>query len=468
MLLSVLSLFMFNACYDTSYENGPMNNLANYESIVFDQYQNLPNGSFPYINSYFSPKNPAHMYLPTWLNNNFFSMDVNSTASVVYDFMNFDRADSLNYMSQTYKLISSMEYKNVWGTPFVESFTPSKPAETIIPSILSAQTFPTEYVVVKYNISVEEPLIELNKEVLYLNQNFNFLTGATWAEFTPPVGYFNKDISGKGRVWSTYVINATANNRAIMANCNDKTGGDMWFVTSRIDLTAAVTPRFTLDLGTGYHKGHDCLKVLITENFNGSDPETSQWQDISNELGVRNIPAVAGYPSLHNLKIIDLSAYVGKSVYIALNYYLPTKSTNYTDATLYVVDNMKMYETRDVASINNVQEKYDVYKRVDENWGKLESVYVLQPDDYGSVGLQDIPIVKSEEYISQILKDKIITTDNIVVVYKTTSTSTYAESFIKTDDIWKKAPLPPIEKQTDKFIYINSKEKWVHVESVDP
>lgn len=468
-ILILISLLLLQSCNEEDYSNAPMNNLANFENILFKDYNSLPAGSYPAVNNHFTPKNEAKGFLIPWLNNNYFSMDINSTASIIYNFVPADRADSLNQLSQTFKTISPMDYKATWGQTFVESFTPSKSAEQEIPKLLASDlTSQNPYRVVKYNYSQNEPIFEYNKEVVYLNQNFSFLTGATWAEESVPAGYFNKDMSGKGRKWVTYVINSNAQNRGLMAYCNYKQGGDVWFITEGIDLVAAVNPLFTFDLGTGYYKGIDCLKVLISDNFNGSDPNQNTWEDLSQQLGVKEIPTATGYPSLHHLKTIDLSKYAGKRVHIAIQYYLPIKASNYEDATLYVIDNLKVSETRDYASIEDVYEKYEAYKKNGDKWEKIKNLYVLQPEDYVMINREDIAVDESEQYISQILKSRLpVSTDKMVVIYKNSPTTSYAENYILKEGAWIKEPLPPAIQKRDKFIYQSNNDKWVYVSTED-
>lgn len=450
-----------------NFSDAPMNNVAQYDSIFFTSYEELPANSFPVINKYFTPKNPAKNYLATWLNSNYYSMDVGSTANVIYDFMNFDRPDSLNDLSQTIRFIGPMEYRSVWGTPFVESFTPSKSPDAAIPAILAVDNVNSTnpFRIVTYNYSTQEPVIEYNKEFYYLNQNFNSLTGATWDNFELS-GYFIKDLSEKGRTWMTYVINAGAGNKGIMAYSNGKTGSDTWFITTSIDLSAAINPKFTFDLGTGYYKGLDCLKVLVSEDFNGEKPHESKWQDITNKLGVKNNPWVTGYPALNPMAVVELTEFVGKRINIAFQYSLPIISTNYDNATLYVVDNIKLFETRDVATISDVKTKYDIYKKIDGVWVKQHNIYILQEDDYSSLGRQFISVNDAEPLISEILKNKVSTAvDNIVVAYKNSATTTFAENYQYIGGQWEKEKLMPVTPRLDRYKYMGNEDKWIYQET---
>ncbi|MFA6702563.1 MAG: hypothetical protein WCS06_07880 [Dysgonamonadaceae bacterium] len=149
-------------------------------------------------------------------------------------------------------------------------------------------------------------------------------------------------------------------------------------------------------------------------------------------------------------------------------YYLPIKTSNYDDATLYVIDNLKVSETRDYASIEDVNEKYEAYKKNGDKWEKIKNLYVLQPEDYVMINREDIAVDESEQYILQILKFRLpVSTDKMVVIYKNSPTTSYAENYILKEGAWIKEPLPPAIQKRDKFIYQSNNDKWIYVSTED-
>src|SRR5690606_13317445 len=86
---------------------------------------------------------------------------------------------------------------------------------------------------------------------------------------------------------------------------------------------------------------------------------------------------------------------------------LPVKESNYTDAALYVIDNIKLSETRDIASVPSSEVLYKVFKFTQNNWTALNSVYTLQPADYQQIGHTTLTVEQAREYIPSILSAKI-------------------------------------------------------------
>src|SRR5690606_17112937 len=120
----------------------------------------------------------------------------------------------------------------------------------------------------------------------------------------------------------------------------------------------------------------------------GIDPRQSIWTDLTDEFGMENVPTVTGYPPLANVRTlqVNLERYAGKKIYLAFQCVLPVKESNYTDAALYVIDNIKLSETRDIASIPSSEVQYKTFKFTQDNWTALNSVYTLQPVDYQQIG----------------------------------------------------------------------------------
>ena len=72
LLIALLSVFLCS-CENDENKDAPMNNLAHYKDVVFEDYLKLPANSLPALNGYFTPKDDAPPYLEAWLNSAYFS-----------------------------------------------------------------------------------------------------------------------------------------------------------------------------------------------------------------------------------------------------------------------------------------------------------------------------------------------------------------------------------------------------------
>lgn len=97
-------------------------------------------------------------------------------------------------------------------------------------------------------------------------------------------------------------------------NCND------WMVKTA-DLTSASKPVLTFDsLRNNYGPADSSeMSLKISTDFDGSDVMTASWDDLSSLVNWAPQPA-SGYTDAINSGAIDLSAYVGQTVYVAFVY----------------------------------------------------------------------------------------------------------------------------------------------------
>jgi hypothetical protein len=103
-----------------------------------------------------------------------------------------------------------------------------------------------------------------------------------------------------------------------------------WLVSPSINLTGATAPKLTFLHAAGFATGPTSLQVLISTNYTGSNtPWTSTWsapvwQTIA-------LTPTTGYANLATSGVINLSTYIGQTIYIAFKYDGgdPTKTTTY-------------------------------------------------------------------------------------------------------------------------------------------
>lgn len=102
-----------------------------------------------------------------------------------------------------------------------------------------------------------------------------------------------------------------------------------WLITPSINLTGASAPKLTFLQAAGYATGATVLQVLVSTNYSGSNtPSSSTWTQVYTNTATT--PTV-GYGTLTTVGNINLSAFIGQTVYIAFKYSGgdPTKTTTY-------------------------------------------------------------------------------------------------------------------------------------------
>ena len=102
-----------------------------------------------------------------------------------------------------------------------------------------------------------------------------------------------------------------------------------WFITPTINLTGATAPKLTFLEAAGFATGPTVLEVLLSTNYNGSNtPSTSTWTQVWTKTATT---PTTGFGTLTSIGNINLSAFIGQTVYIAFKYSGgdPTKTTTY-------------------------------------------------------------------------------------------------------------------------------------------
>jgi len=102
-----------------------------------------------------------------------------------------------------------------------------------------------------------------------------------------------------------------------------------WFIMPSVNLTGTTAPKLSFLEAAGYATGPTVLEVLVSTNYNGSNtPSTSTWTQVWTKTATT---PTTGYGTLTSVGNINLSAFIGQTVYIAFKYSGgdPTKTTTY-------------------------------------------------------------------------------------------------------------------------------------------
>jgi len=405
-------------------------------------------------NKAFSDNLLASDYIPYLLastSTNFKYGDVGSMATITY---NYGQTQP-TYLADltTINIVTDAEYQTVWGDHigYVSAFTPAKTPSTKIPGILAAR-FPTAtsgtFKFVEYNYSATEATSAV-VDFKYFNEDFTSHTFATSSPYTTisENGWLNKDTTSAltwvGKVYS-------GNNYAQVTSKGSLVKNNVFLITKKIDLTYAIAPQFSFDVNVGYWNA-DCLTVLISTDFDGTTANIGKatWVDLSSNFTFPQTPT-SGYGTLASAGTADLTAYIGKPVYIAFKYSGDGRSATDRGAdplrtTTYQIDNVKVSEMRTALSVPSTEKQYVVYKYNGTTWITpltADGIFVsLQPADYTAMGLSYIASTNVPLYIPQFLKQKYpyaLEGDAKTVVYKSSSTVTYsgAKQYTLTNGEW--------------------------------
>lgn len=412
-------------------------------------------------NKYFTTAVPASTYVPYLLKTQYAYADLGSTALITYAFGE-DRPTYLSDLT-TVNIITTADYKTAWGGGnYVNAFTPAVSPSANIPALLAAK-FPTatdgQYKFVEYNYSSTEAVTETT-EVKYLFEDWSTHTYLP-SPYAPIAdnGWISKDVVG-GRDWLNRVF---SNNYYAQATSNGSNAiNEIWMVSKEIDLTSAIAPNFTFNINVGYWNAN-CLTVLISENFNGTDIGTAAWTDISSSFTLPETPT-NGYGVLAPAGTADFTAYKGKKVRIAFKYNGDGRSaadrgTDPLKTTTYQIDDIKVSEVKVALSIASSEKKYVAYMFDGSAWVPAASSFVaLQPADYTSIGLSYISSTNAPLYLPNFLSQKFPYAqegDVKNLVYKSSSNVNYsgAAQFTFTNGDWTTNSFK-IEK-TEQFVFSN-------------
>ena len=151
--------------------------------------------------------------------------------------------------------------------------------------------------------------------------------GANSATLTLPAGWKNIGETG-GVLYQNAIFGSTKCTKISAFNTSASTVTS-WLVTPTINLTGTTAPKLTFLQAAGFAVGATTLEVLVSTNYAGSNtPSTSTWTQVWTTTATT---PTSGYATLATSGTINLSAYIGQTVYIAFKYSGgdPTKTTTY-------------------------------------------------------------------------------------------------------------------------------------------
>ena len=358
-------------------------------------------------------------YVPALLGKIYPSWGKGSTVGVTYTYRlpyESDRKiDHFRGIKTAY--VSGKDYDAIWeedGFEGAEYFAPKHSAKDNLPALLAgkfADAKQYDKVVVDYKYATENPTVIVGEDLFA--EDFSKIAS-------------KKPIALEG--WSQCQLAGTNNWQGRIFN-NDGYAQMSAFRAKGEQKVALITPvvevttpdaGLTFDVKYGHYNG-DCLTVLVSDNFDGTDYAAATWTDLTKKYkfpkGIAD-----DYTEKVNAGTASLAAFNGKKVQFAFLY---TGNGDGVTTTVQV-DNVKVTSTKVSHPASCKQSA--LYQFDGEKWGELadKDVVLVTPADYdamGTPGKHDnfSDSDKADKYLPQFLAVKFPyaqPNDTKIVVYK--------------------------------------------------
>lgn len=173
---------------------------------------------------------------------------------------------------------------------------------------------------------------------VYLSQEFttlvkyaNVSTLTGWLTYAQEgtKTWFGFNVSGK------YFVETTAYNSGVASVVS-------WMIAPAVNLSTSVKPFMTFDCADGFDNGAT-LKLMVSTDYDGS---ATPWNFTWTELSFNRPPSSAsGYSAFTSSGLVNLSAFIGNTIYVAWVYTGSDNAGSDTDkTTTYEIDNVVIAE----------------------------------------------------------------------------------------------------------------------------
>ncbi len=297
----------------------------------------------------------AATYIPAFLAETYITLDESSSINVTYNYTE-DAPDYLSDLTgaEIYTATND-DYETAWGESGSNYFTPAHTAEDYANTILSSafeNATSGDVTIFKYNYYEGSSDVST---LTSLDEDFETVTAYENVSVSGWTNYAETgDVYWEGRSYSSNLY----------AQCSAYgASGDVvsWLVSPQLDLSGLEDPKLTFDVVLGYYNA-DCLQVMVSEDFNGADPTSATWTDITSNFAFYH--ASSGYTSFYCPGIADLSSYQENPVYIAFKYV-----GNSDDATTtFEVDNVQVNSDSELSYSESVTYEKDFTENNIDDW----------------------------------------------------------------------------------------------------
>jgi len=387
-------------------------------------------------------------FLPAFLGSKYPYLDQGSAVKVTYNYKNAYPVLTAYTASPKYTLVDA-DYAAASTTIGVAKyFSPLNSASKYLPAILAASV-PTavngDTYLVSYKYSDVEPKESAIQDVtVYTN------------DFAESLGDFAAYSAAGDQNWGWTSYSGDGYAKMTGYASGNKVNED-WLVSPQIDLTGISSTTFNITQTAKYVNAKwDQLTVSVSTDFNGSNPTTATWTTLT----LTNMPTGADWTFV-NSGDVNLSAYDGKKIFIAMKYI----STDTNAATWEVTDlavKGKKIVTKSATITDPIAiEEFYTYN---SGWKKTVGAYYLTTPDYDVMGETSgkpgqynnfSSSILPANYLPNFLKVKFpfaLEGDIMNVVYKyySTTTQTRADQYMFTSGTW--TVYNPLVTKTDQYL----------------
>ncbi len=393
---------------------------------------------------YFSATDPAAQYIPAFLAKKYPAFTKGSIVNVSYDYYNGYPSYTNNYKNATVYSLTDNDYKaasNAIGA--AKYFSPMNPADQYLPGVLAKSITGVSngsVYLVKYKYSDINPVAGAG-EIATL---FEF-------DFASDLGGFTKfdAVGAQFWGWSSYSGDGFAK---ISGYSSGNKPNEDWLISPEIDLSGYMDATVNVNQTAKFVNGQwDQLQVLVSSNYNGTDPTTATWTT----LNITTLPTGSDYTFVKSGDI-DISAFSGKKICVAFKYISSSTNAATWEISDITVKGAKSIKSAIIINPIVIEELYTY----NSGWKKTTEAYYVTSIDYDAMGAPgkydnfsstDIP----GNYLPQLLEQKfpyVLEGTKIVAVYKYYSTSLGTRTDEYTLRAGKWTVYNPISVQTDQFI----------------
>lgn len=283
---------------------------------------------------------PAAKYMPAFLVSRWPTADKGSSVKVTYKkSVNAPAYLATLSAAEAYE-ITPANYAAVWGETPVQYFTPAKPLSKYVTKFLNAAYADAQegdVKVVNYKYSITEPNTGGASVAKEIDETFDSATESNKNAKTEVDGWLNIAEKG-GKYWVNNFYNGGYTQCSAYGATEDAV---TWLISPKVDLSKATAPKFAFDICLGYPNGAQ-LKVLVSDDFNGSDVNAATWTDLTTYFAFD--ASNAKYGKMSPAGSYDMSAFKGSPIHIAFKYIGNAKQT-----TTFQLDNIQLGDKVDVA-----------------------------------------------------------------------------------------------------------------------
>jgi hypothetical protein len=429
---------------------------ANYAEISSQALKNATNASDSALAKTIKstnslPEGYAATYVPALLKAMYPALGKGSNAHVTYNFNDGPLPYLEELTSAGQYTLSADDYKSMGGAVRVYGyFSPSNAPNDFIPNFLKSKyagVADSTLKLVTYKYATTDPS---GGEITVFDEEFSDST------FLNSFQAFN--ITGD-QVWTAASYKQDHYTKMSGYSAGNQNNED-WLVSPAINLKGFTSPSFQIDQVVNYLNNQwDQTTILVSTDYTGN-VSTATWT----QLNINTLPTGNNWTYVTSEKV-DLSAYAGKTIHIALKYISTT-----SNASTWEVNWLKVYGTIGGSGSSippEVIKESSLYRLLNSTWGIEPGVYVLSSQDYSSMGAPGkYDSFSSSEppdnYLPQFLAQKYPYAQEgkqLVVMYKYYSKGTQirADQYTFTNSTWTK--YNPVEMKTSQFI--NTGTKWV-------